>query len=242
MTVLHKTIIGAVLATAIGTGIYEGRQAASLRNEIQALQQQRSPLTEQIQQLQRERDEATNRLAALKDEIANVKGNTSELLKLRALVARLRGETSQINDPSVQAALAWAAKKEKLQNIFAERRDLRIPEMQCLTDAQWLDLVKNMDLDSEAGIRSAIGYLRTSAKMTYAPTIQDALKKFIQANKGDLPNDVSQLKPFFDQPVDEALLQRYKSVDKGATRPGWLEGMVLVEKAARTSGTSLNLR
>src|SRR5437899_2714726 len=59
MTTLQKTIIGATLAVAVGTGIYEARQASTLRSQVQTLQQQRAPWTEQIQQLQRERDDAT---------------------------------------------------------------------------------------------------------------------------------------------------------------------------------------
>jgi hypothetical protein len=64
MTTVQKTIIGTVIAAAIGTGVYEARQASILRTEIHTLQQQRGPLSDQIQQLQRERDEALNRLAA----------------------------------------------------------------------------------------------------------------------------------------------------------------------------------
>jgi hypothetical protein len=62
MTTLERTIIGATLAAAVGTGIYQGRQASRLRHEVQALQQQQAG---QIQQLQRERDEALKRLARL---------------------------------------------------------------------------------------------------------------------------------------------------------------------------------
>jgi RNA polymerase sigma factor (sigma-70 family) len=65
MTTLQKAIIGAALAAAVGTGIYEARQAAALRSQVQTLQQHQAPLTEQLQQLQRERDDAAKQLAAL---------------------------------------------------------------------------------------------------------------------------------------------------------------------------------
>src|SRR5258708_19981342 len=65
MTPLQKTIVAAALAAAIGTGIYEARQAARLRDQIQALQQQQAPLADQIEQLTRERDAARKRLASL---------------------------------------------------------------------------------------------------------------------------------------------------------------------------------
>jgi len=50
MTTLQKTIIGATLAAAVGTGIYEARQASNARAEAEALRQQQAPLAEQIQQ------------------------------------------------------------------------------------------------------------------------------------------------------------------------------------------------
>jgi hypothetical protein len=64
MTTLQKTIIGATLAAAVGAGIYEARQAATFRTQVQLLQQQQALLAEQIQQLQQERDNAVKRLAA----------------------------------------------------------------------------------------------------------------------------------------------------------------------------------
>lgn len=64
MTILQRTLITATLVAAIGTGIYEARQASRLRQENQALQQQQACLTEQIQQLQGQRDD-TKRLRTL---------------------------------------------------------------------------------------------------------------------------------------------------------------------------------
>lgn len=70
MTTLQKTLIAATIAAAVGTGIYEARQASSLRNEVQTLHRQQAPLAEQIQQLTKDRDDATRQLAALRDDDA----------------------------------------------------------------------------------------------------------------------------------------------------------------------------
>lgn len=235
MTILNKTLITATVAVLAGVGIYEARQAANARADVRTLQQRRVPLTGQIQQLQHERDEAKNQLAALTDEIARLKGNTGELLKLRALVTRLRGENSQINDPSVQAALLWETKKEKLQKLFEERPDQRIPDMRLLTDVDWLTLAKDLDLnslDSEAGRSLAMHQVRFNAKLRSASIISEALRKFIEANNGGWPSDVSQLKSFLDQPIEDEILQRYRILDKSEAQSGWLNGMVLTEKVA----------
>jgi hypothetical protein len=92
MTTLQKTLVTATLAVLAGAGIYEARQAAQLRDQVQMLQQQQAPLAEQIQQLQKEHDIATNRLAGLLAENSRLKSNPerSELLKLRGEVTRLR--------------------------------------------------------------------------------------------------------------------------------------------------------
>jgi len=64
MTTLQRALITGALVAAVGTSLYEARQAARLRDQVQALQQQQGPLAEQIQQLQQERDDALQRLAA----------------------------------------------------------------------------------------------------------------------------------------------------------------------------------
>jgi RNA polymerase sigma factor (sigma-70 family) len=96
MTTLQKTLITATIAAAVGTGIYEARQASTLRTQVQTLQQQQAPSAEQIRQLQRERDEATNRLAGLLAENARLKSDAgqTELLKLRGEIGRLRRVTA----------------------------------------------------------------------------------------------------------------------------------------------------
>jgi Tfp pilus assembly protein PilN len=67
MTTLQKTIIGALLLTSVGTGIYQARQISQLREQNQLLEQQRAPMAGQIEQLQQERNDATNQLAALRE-------------------------------------------------------------------------------------------------------------------------------------------------------------------------------
>src|ERR1019366_9503401 len=123
MTTLQKAIITAALVAAVGTGVYEARQVSQLREQVQALQQQQTPLTGQIQQLQRERDDATNRLTSLADENATFKRTPTELLKLRSEVTRLRADS---NDPADTAAKGLVAKVNKLKQRLQETPDLRI--------------------------------------------------------------------------------------------------------------------
>jgi RNA polymerase sigma factor (sigma-70 family) len=101
MTTIQKSLIITALIATVGAGIYEAKEVAKARVEVQTLKQQQAPLTEQIQQLQRERDAATNRQASLSEELAKNKVNNLELLKLR-------GQTGQ-----AQTALQELAKLQK---------------------------------------------------------------------------------------------------------------------------------
>ncbi len=99
MTALQKTLIAAALAAAIGTGIYEARQASDLRSQVNTFRQQQAALMEQITQ---ERDEAANKLSALTNDNERLNRNTVELLRLRGEVGLLR---RQLETQKVQAGL-----------------------------------------------------------------------------------------------------------------------------------------
>ena len=95
MTTTQKVLITTVLAAAVGTGLYEAREALHARNSATTSRQQLAALDQQLQQVTRERDEATRRLAGTPNE-ERLNRATSELLKLRGEVARLRGEREEM--------------------------------------------------------------------------------------------------------------------------------------------------
>lgn len=100
MTTLQKTIVTATIAVLAGAGIYEARQAAQLRTQVQSLQQQQLPLEEQIQALQHERDRATNQIAMLHDDNERLNRNTAEVLRLRGEIGVLRRQAMQADQQS----------------------------------------------------------------------------------------------------------------------------------------------
>ena len=103
MTTLQKAIIGAALVAAVGTGIYEARQATIARAEVETLKRQHAPLVEQIQRLQRGLDDATNRVSSLTAELASTKKNNLELLKLRSEVGTLRTQLADARSTTPQS-------------------------------------------------------------------------------------------------------------------------------------------
>ncbi len=102
MTALKKTLITAMIVAAVGTAVYEARQASRLRDQVQTLQQQQAPLAEQILQLQQQRDNAVKRLAASSAKLA---------LRLPA--------------PPIQVTAPPAAPPEELRptNLFSRIKD-----------------------------------------------------------------------------------------------------------------------
>jgi RNA polymerase sigma factor (sigma-70 family) len=96
MTTLQKTLITATIAAAVGTGIYEARQASRLRGEVQTLQQQQGPLAAQVQQLNKSLSAATSQTAGLRNDNERLNHNTAELLKLRGEATRLRDASQEL--------------------------------------------------------------------------------------------------------------------------------------------------
>ena len=113
MTLLQKAIIGATLTAAIGTGIFEARRAAHLREQNHVLQQQQASLTEQIGQLRRERDDAVGRLANLSKTAAprlpapqvHLAAPPAEVLRATNLYARLKDLPAKLTHEQVEPYL-----------------------------------------------------------------------------------------------------------------------------------------
>ena len=127
MTTLQKIIITAVVAGAIGVGVYQARVASNLRQQLQTFKQQQdgqAALSSQAQDLQRERDRATNALAALTalaTEDAVRKKSPNEVLKLRGEVGRLRQENAQIGSTN---ALSKATANPEARKIVRDTQKL----------------------------------------------------------------------------------------------------------------------
>ncbi|MBP9903710.1 MAG: hypothetical protein KBH45_19830, partial [Verrucomicrobia bacterium] len=225
MTTLQKTLIAATLAVAVGTGVYEARQASKLRTEVQAFKQMQVPLANQNEHLTRERDEATRQLAALRDDNERLNRNTAELLKLRGEVARLRSDSRELreiktsadqkqNDPIKPEVEFILARMSQLRRGLEQTPSKKIPEIQLLSDDNWLHIgqhTRSINLDTDSGINEGLSYVRQLAKQFAADVIQHALGNYTKANGGQLPTDVSQLKPYFAYQVDDSILEKYKT-------------------------------
>lgn len=245
MTTLQKTLIGAAIAAAVGTGIYEARQASIAQAEAEGIRQRQGPLNDQIQQMSRERDEATNQVAALREEVGRLTSNNTDLLKLRREVAKLQRAQNDSNQPDFKGKLGVIY---YLKRRSMEMRDKSIPEIEYLDDDDWLRLAQRPGFDgtteTEESIRRALADVRREAKVRFAARIQRALQSFTKDHQGELPPDMQQLQSYLNAqpdpqaftrirygldgfsrasrmepqnlpPVDDATLQRYEVVQTG---------------------------
>jgi RNA polymerase sigma factor (sigma-70 family) len=94
MTPLQKALIAAALAAAVGTGIYEARQASTLRSQVQTLQEQQVPFAE-LDQLRAEKERVANGVQADADELKQLRNERDELLRLRGQVGVLRQQLAE---------------------------------------------------------------------------------------------------------------------------------------------------
>jgi len=224
MTTMQKSLIAATLIAAAGTGIYEARQASSLREQLQLVQQQRDSLNEQVEKLQADRADAEAQVAGLKNQIARTAAAPAELMRLRGEVGRLRGDSeawsrwkaAQANDATAAVAKSWLNRLEQLKQRAERMADKRIPELDLLTDKEWLDTVKDAkQLETDTDYRQALHRARESAKQVFGELARSALTKYAEANGGMLPADWSQLQPYFERPVDESVFRRYSLLQTG---------------------------
>lgn len=176
-----------------------------------------------------------------KAEIIKLRKDVAQLPRLRSELAQLKQGVRQdgannrndiSEDPFEVSVLALAARAAELNRHLQAFPVLQIPELQYLQEADWLSLAKGADYDSEEGIRLALSKARQKAKTNFAELTMDAWQKFSAATNGLNPASINQLLPYFKEPVEAAVLERYQIIPKYAS--GALSEMgavILSEKA-----------
>lgn len=221
MTTIQKATIAAVLGVVAGAGIYEGHKAAQLQVQVQSLQQQQAPLAEQLQRAHRERDAAVSNASSLAQQIAGIKKDDAELLRLRSEVTQLRRDSRELaalksgrsptaaaDSPEAQLLERVRLLKERLEQTPAAK----IPEMQYLTEQDWLTAAKESKVATDDDFKKDFSDLRSRAEGKFLDSAADALRKYMGTNNGAFPTEVSQLKPYFENPPGDDILDRYKIV------------------------------
>ncbi|HWF18989.1 MAG TPA: sigma-70 family RNA polymerase sigma factor [Verrucomicrobiae bacterium] len=238
MTAMQKSIVLASLIVAAGMGIYTTGKTSQLRNQVKSLTGQQDALSTRLAQAEQERDASTNRLASLNQQLNELKSNqnSAELLRLRGEVSVLRKERQEqsrdkmalnTEDPATQSFLAARALAQKISDAFQQMPEKAIPELKLMTDVDWLSATKQASFDSDADTRKTLRNVRALAKKRLP--LGGSLFSFTQANNGQLPSSLSQLKSYFlsqlnyssretaqlDDGTLDAILSRYELLHSG---------------------------
>jgi hypothetical protein len=176
------------------------------------LETQQTANASQLEELQRQRDEAVNTKAELQQENQRLALAAAELPKLRGDLARMRAQQRSPagsnpavldpNDPMVQHFMEAKAKADRIAQYLEQMPDKKIPELQFLDENDWLNATKSAKFDTDADVRKTLSHLRSIAKNNLP--MGRSLYSFVHANNGQLPTDMSQLKPYFIQAVTDS--------------------------------------
>ena len=159
-------------------------------------------------------------------------------------MARLRSDSRELarlkasgTGRADQAASELLARINLLKQRFEQNPAEKIPELQYLSDDDWLRIGTSIRLNApdekvmEDQIAWGLSSLRTRAKEFIAGWMGRALRAYVDANGGRLPADPLELKPYFESPMDDATLQRYRMTKTGTVDGLQPKDTVLAEKA-----------
>jgi RNA polymerase sigma factor (sigma-70 family) len=222
-TQLKLGVTALVMAGATTVLVFQHQAQTKLRVENEML-------TQQIAQLQANNGSLSNRLTEIGEAKSLTDGQMNELLKLRGEVGLLRQKTNELGKvrESVQEVApaksvmndSLAIKVALLKKQLEQMPDKKIPELQFVTERDWANAARDADLDTEDGVRQALSKLREEAENTFLNDLtKAAIKEYLAANGGVLPSDLYQLKPYFDVPVTDEMLQRYELLQTGKPDP-----------------------
>src|SRR5207248_10546340 len=80
--------------------------------------------------------------------------------------------------------------------------------------------------------RKALARLRRLAKNRLYPVWQAAFREYLDHNAGQLPADLTQLKPYFATAVDDSILARYQLLSSGSAS-NLKQGDYIMSESAR---------
>jgi RNA polymerase sigma factor (sigma-70 family) len=208
MTTLQKSLAAGVLAVTTGFGVFEASVLQRQHHELEQLARRSSQLAASL-------DQTHTVNAALATQLASVeKQIDARLAQARASMA------SSGHDAALERQIeAWLQGAAKLRDFFATRRDLATPELSLLSEKHWAEVASHPGFQS--GIASESDLLRAAARARalaadqVSGRIQRALVAYVKSYGDVLPDDFSQVLPYFDPPLTLDTLARYRLVHSG---------------------------
>jgi len=212
MTTLKKTALVTLVTIGVGTGIYEAHQASRWKSKFHA---QESSHTAAMKAVESDLDKTKQQLENSRKEIDRLKGDVQDIHRLRAEATRYRQTAEnlqrQIQDrPATDAAAtALLNRVAILRSQFDALPDAWIPEMELLTDSNWLQAAR-LNIDSEPSLRLAMSEIRSLGEWEVANAFSKALRAYSKDTGQDFPEHLSALTPYLETPLDEAIMERWR--------------------------------
>ncbi len=145
MTTGQKVLITTMLAAAVGTGIYEARQASQLRGQVQTLRRLQAPLSGQLRKLQAENERLSNQVVQARDSQTLPKAQLEELMRLRGKSGLAQTDAREM--AAVKSTLA--DQTDRLTNATAIGVEMAVKMRMTIAQAR-LDLMKKtLDLTDD---------------------------------------------------------------------------------------------
>ena len=197
--IARTLFLSAALLAVAGLGVFEAQVILRQREDLRELRKRSEPLEKQVAALRRERETALQELAAAERQLAE--------LPAPAVNPAHAARQTEIK--------AWLARVKQLKQLFADRADQRIPEMQLLADEDWLRVAKRAAFDDAHHVRQALADLRSRATSKFFALLTPALRNYAKSTNDEPPVSILALASYFEKPIDLAILERY-DVIKGS--------------------------
>lgn len=197
MTTVQKALLATALALAGGCFLYDQHSRSADARETQALQNEIDSVRSKNEQLARDQALALQQLATAKADLAE------------------KARVSPTADPGAEVALeAWLERVKFLKDQLEKMPEKKIPELQFLTDEDWLGATRNEKFKTDWEIANALSYLRSCAKgsQQVAGNLRSAMLAYLKANNDRLPTDIMELKSYLQTPLEDEILSHYETV------------------------------
>jgi RNA polymerase sigma factor (sigma-70 family) len=214
-------VIAAVILASVVTPLLVQRQAqARLGEQDQTWQRQ----SHQLAQLAADNKRLAGLLAQANNSPPPSDSQFRELMKLRGEVGRLKGIVQKMTLAKTAAPLATedqlgslAKRADRLKQWIeanpAEKIPEFYPEFDTLTEADWERVSQTLSDDAtEDDYKNVMKKMRAEWEFKVLEKLRRGLQGYSQANNGEFPTDLTQLKSYLSSPIDDAILQRYEIV------------------------------
>ena len=220
MTATQKLLVATIIVASVLTpALVQHNAQTQLAEQDRALRQQAGRLAE----LQKENERLAHLMAEANSSRSLPYEQFHELLRLRSQVGLLNRDVQELtqlrtanslteSNGLAATARVWSERANQLKQWLETNPAGKIPELQFLTDQDWIEAVHPLTLSSDEEYRRAMSTVRANAELRVLDILHGALRQYGQANNGQFPQELSQLSPFVRSPVDDSILNRYEIV------------------------------